>query len=236
MTKSEVAEVIGLVPEGPTKLICQLLYGSGIRLMEACRIRVKDVDTKRLQITIHEGKGDKDRVVPLAKSAVGGILKQIDHARTIHEADLKVGAGHVWLPYALASKYPDASRKFAWQYLFPAKRILRDPRPREAAEFSLADDLHQAKWDEINAQLRRHHIHENSVQKAVKRAVERSGIEKRISPHSFRHSFATYLLESGTDIRTIQELLGHADLETTMIYTHVSTVGATGTISPLDSL
>ncbi len=236
MTKNEVARIIELIPEGQTKLACRLLYGSGIRLMEACRLRIKDVDTNRLQLAIHEGKGDKDRAVPLAKSVVSDVLKQIENVRSIHASDLNKGAGHVWLPYALAEKYPQASREFRWQYLFPARRISRDPRPREAAAIDAVEGFKQSKWDQINAQRRRHHIHENSIQKSVKRAADKSGFEKRISPHTFRHSFATHLLESGTDIRTIQELLGHADLETTMIYTHVSTVGSTGTISPLDSL
>ena len=236
LTKGEVSEVISWIPEGPAKLAVRLLYGSGLRLMEACRLRIKDIDTDRLQLSIHQGKGDKDRAVPLAKSVVDDIEKQKERARRIHFQDIEAGAGHVWLPYALSEKYPNASREFKWQYLFPARKLSRDPRPREAAAMDALEDFSQEKWDRINAQWRRHHIHEGAIQKAVKKAVRQTGIEKRISPHTFRHSFATHLLETGTDIRTIQELLGHADLETTMIYTHVSTVGATGTISPLDSL
>jgi site-specific recombinase XerD len=216
-----------------------LMYGSGLRLMECCRLRVKDVDFHRQQINVREGKGDKDRCVPLPQKLVEGLREQISFVTAQHQCDLANGAGWVWLPDALAIKYPRAGCELRWQYVFPAPSLSRDPRPREAEEASASDHSdrkHQKLLDEVNAQLRRHHIHENSVQKVVKRAVSRAGVHPKTSCHTFRHSFATHLLEDGKDIRTIQALLGHADVSTTMIYTHVSTLGATGVKSPLDRL
>lgn len=227
LSQDEVRRVLHQIPSGPFSLMAGLMYGAGLRLMEACRLRVKDVDFERFQITVRDGKGQKDRAVPLPQKLIEGIQRQVEEVKRIHEDDVKVGAGWVWLPFALAEKYPNAGRTLAWQYLFPAKTLSRDPRPREANE---------ATYEADKFQLRRHHVHENTVQKMMTTAVKRSGIVKPASCHSLRHSFATHLLEDGKDIRTIQELLGHSDVSTTMIYTHVSTLGATGVRSPLDRL
>ncbi len=237
MTPEETKAVMDLLPPGYLQTIVGLLYGAGLRLMEACRLRVKDVDFDRKQLIVRDGKGEKDRPVPLPDKLQPQLQVQIQFVTALHQQDLDDGAGWVWLPFALEKKYPDAGRELKWQYLFPARKLSRDPRPREADEKDEPpSDDEQRRLDALNAQTRRHHIHENTVQKAVRKAVKRSGINKKITCHTFRHSFATHLLESGIDIRTIQELLGHANLETTMIYTHVSTLGATGVKSPLDRL
>ena len=227
LSVSEVRLVLNAVPEGSSRLMAGLMYGAGLRLMEVCRLRVKDLDFERLQIIVRDGKGEKDRAVPLPRKLIAGLRKQIEEVERLHREDLQLGAGWVWLPYALAEKYPRAGRTLKWQYVFPAKSLSREPRPREATE--------RASGEEV-LQLRRHHIHESSVQKMVASAVRQAGLSKPASCHTLRHSFATHLLESGQDIRTIQELLGHADLSTTMIYTHVSQVGATGVLSPLDRM
>ena len=232
LSPSEVARILELVQPKPKKLICSLLYGCGLRVMEACRLRFKDVDFDRKQIIVREAKGEKDRAVPLPQKLVADLTYQMELVRKLHEHDLLVGAGWVWLPYALAVKYPVAGRELGWQYLFPAKNLSYDSHPREAVEG--VPDEHVIEGD--RTQLRRHHVNENSVQAAVKSAVERAGILKKVSCHTFRHSFATHLLEAGKDIRTIQQLLGHADVSTTMIYTHVSRLGASGVESPLDRL
>jgi integron integrase len=210
------------IPFGPMRLMAGLQYGAGLRLLESCRLRVKDVDFERRQILIRNGKGDKDRYVPLPERLQDGLERQMKSALVQHREDLNLGAGSVWMPYALAEKYPNASREPGWQYLFPGRHLTRDPRP-DANELGTMPGLG------------RHHVHESSVQKVVKRAVRKSGIIKPATCHTFRHSFATHLLESGADIRTIQELLGHKDVSTTMIYTHVSNLGATGVKSPLDA-
>ena len=227
LSPQEVKRVLAEVPEGPYSVMAGLMYGAGMRLMEVCRLRVKDVDFERRQIIVRDGKGEKDRSVPLPRKLVSRLKRQLEEVRESHAADVQVGAGWVWLPYALAKKYPKAGRSPNWQYLFPAKYLSRDPRPREA------DDAVQ---HEDSVQLRRHHVHENTVQKMMALAVKRAGLTKPVSCHTLRHSFATHLLEDGQDIRTIQELLGHADVSTTMIYTHVSKVGSTGVRSPLDRL
>ena len=203
-----------------------MMYGTGCRLMECCRIRIKDLDFHRKQLAIRSGKGAKDRMVPLPSGLAQQLAEQRDFVRHQFEADKRAGAGYVWLPYALETKTPNAARSLGWQYLFPAEHLSRDKRPREI----------NGRLVDQSSELRRHHVHESTVQKALKRAVHQSGIDKHVSCHTLRHSFATHLLESGQDIRTIQELLGHASLETTMIYTHVATTGATGVVSPLDRL
>jgi integron integrase len=232
LSVAEIRRLLELVPPGPCKLMAKLMYGAGLRLMEACRLRVKDIDFDRLQIVVRDGKGDKDRYVPLPGCIVDDLKNEIQRVRQQHVSDLAVGAGWAWLPYALAIKESNLGRTLGWQYLFYAPMLSRDPYPRESKE---ARDAGRSLYGD-KAQLRRHHIHESTVQKAVSFAVKRAGITKKVSCHTLRHSFATHLLESGTDIRTIQELLGHADLKTTMIYTHVSSVGATGTLSPLDRI
>ena len=237
LSADEVRRVLAELPRGPMSLIGGLAYGAGMRLMECCRLRVKDVDLERKQITVRDGKGEKDRVVPLPERLSDGLARQREQVRIQHEEDLQVGAGWAWLPYALAEKYPQAGRTLGWQYLFPARNLSVDPRPREANERTTSDRQQEdEQHGRRSKQLRRHHLHESSVQKAVTRAVKKSGVTKPAGLHTLRHSFATHLLEAGQDIRTIQELLGHADVATTMIYTHVSTLGATGVRSPLDRL
>jgi integron integrase len=214
LTRDEVQAVIdGL--DGPPRLVALLLYGAGLRLLEALRLRVKDVDFERNQITVRSGKGGKDRVTMLPAAVRRDLAKHLEAVRDQHETDIRAGAGWVELPWALARKYPRAGREWIWQWIFPATRTY----------------LHRE-----SGQRRRHHLHESVLQRAVKEAVRRTGIPKRASCHTFRHSFATHLLEDGADIRTVQELLGHRDLKTTMIYTHVLDSGPLGVASPADRL
>lgn len=199
--------------EDELALVVGLLYGSGLRLMEATRLRVKDVDFERNEILVRDGKGMKDRVTLLPAALLPGLRLHLERVRAQHRADLMEGFGEVYLPFALARKYPNAPREWVWQYVFPASRLSVDPR---------------------SGIRRRHHLDEKGVQRAFKRAVQSTGIDKPATPHTLRHCFATHLLESGQDIRTVQELLGHTDVKTTMIYTHVLNRGGYAVLSPLD--
>jgi integron integrase len=195
-------------------LMASLLYGSGLRLMECVRLRVQDIDFVSRQIIVRHGKGGKDRVTVLPDSLAERLNRHLARAKALHEQDLRAGFGSVYLPFALARKYPQAEREWRWQYVFPASKRSRDPR---------------------SGKEQRHHIAESVLQRAVRSAIRRAGINKAGSCHTFRHSFATHLLEAGYDIRTVQELLGHSDVSTTMIYTHVLNRGGKAVCSPLDA-
>jgi integron integrase len=212
-TKGESNAVIAQM-NGARRLIAGLLYGSGLRIMEAVRLRVKDIDFGREEITVRDGKGERNRVTMLPRALKHRLKLQVDAVQRVHKEDLERGHGEVYLPYALERKYPNAAKEFVWQYVFPAEKLSVDPR---------------------TGIVRRHHVNEQNVQRAVKIALRKAGIRKNGSCHSFRHSFATHLLEDGYDIRTVQELLGHKDVRTTMVYTHVLNKGGRGVRSPLDS-
>jgi integron integrase len=212
LTRAEVQLVLGQL-DGTHRLIAQILYGAGLRLLECLRLRVKDVDFAQHEIVVRSGKGEKDRRTMLPASLTASLRSHLSYAHDLHQSDVRRGYGEVYMPYALERKLPGASRDWSWQYVFPAERLSVDPR---------------------SGVVRRHHIGERAVQASVTAAVRASGITKRASCHTFRHSFATHLLEAGYDIRTVQELLGHADVATTMIYTHVLNRGGRGVRSPLD--
>nr|ART37148.1 D109 [uncultured bacterium] len=214
LTPMEVQEILSHL-DGTPHLVVSLLYGTGMRILEALRLRVKDVDFSRKEILIRDGKGFKDRVTMLPGMLIEPLKLHLKRVKDLHEKDLAEGYGAVYLPYALSKKYPQAEREWAWQYVFPSARLSVDPRSGET---------------------RRHHIQDQAIQRAVRQAVRDAGLTKPATPHTLRHSFATHLLEGGYDIRTVQELLGHSDVSTTMIYTHVLNKGGRGVMSPLDRL
>ncbi|MBI3450635.1 MAG: integron integrase [Acidobacteria bacterium] len=214
LTRDEVRRVLAQL-DGPAKLMSMLLYGSGLRLLECARLRVKDVDFETRQIVVRAGKGNKDRITMLPSSAGVPLWKHLECARLQHERDVASGGGWVALPDSIARKYPNAGREWPWQWIFPATRQYVDP---------------------ATGRRHRHHLHESALQRSVRAAVLAADIPKPASCHTFRHSFATHLLEDGYDIRTVQELLGHRDVATTMIYTHVLNRGGRGVLSPADKL
>ena len=212
LTKVEVQQVIARI-SGLHQMMAKLLYGSGIRLMECLRLRVKDIEFERSQIMVRDTKGNEDRVTMLPQSIAPLLRNHLVTVKQLHEADLVNGYGMVELPYALARKYPTADREWYWQYVFPSEKHSVDPRSKV---------------------VRRHHLDESGLQKAVRRAATEVGITKHVTPHIFRHCFATHLLEAGYDIRTVQELLGHKDVKTTQIYTHVLNKGPSAVHRPFD--
>jgi integron integrase len=211
----EEAKLILNKMSGVMGLAARLLYGTGLRLSEVVRLRVKDIDFGNGQIIVRDGKGGKDRRTMLPKQLLAPLKEHLESVWEIHQKDISTGHGKTWLPYALARKYPNAEKEWIWQYIFPSKTL--SPNREDGI-------------------MRRHHTSPSSLQRAVRKAAQASGVPKRVSPHTFRHSFATHLLEAGYDIRTVQELLGHKSLQTTMIYTHVLNSRGVYVRSPLDEL
>jgi integron integrase len=214
LTREEVQAVLSRL-EGTTGLIAHLMYGTGLRIMEALRLRVKDVDFARSEILVRDGKGFKDRVTMLPASLVDPLQRHLQRVEALFRQDRKEEVAGVYLPYALERKYPTAGIEWAWQFVFPSAKLAVDSR---------------------TGVRRRHHVQDQAVQRTIKRAVREAGLTKPATPHTLRHSFATHLLEGGYDIRTVQELLGHVNVKTTMIYTHVLNRGGRGVVSPLDRL
>lgn len=214
LTKTEVTRLLDAL-SGPYKLMCSLLYGSGLRVMELLRLRVKDLDFENGTLVVRRGKGDKDRITMMPVSLIDALQKHLKRVRLLHENDLKQGYGRVYLPDALQIKYPNMDKSWSWQYVFPAKSLSIDPRTKRTS---------------------RHHVHENAIQRAIRQAAQLAGMTKHIGPHTLRHSFATHLLEEGRNVAEIQELLGHQDISTTQIYTHVMNRPGMNIKSPLDRL
>ncbi len=214
LSRAEAQRVLDAM-RGTSQLVALVLYGSGMRLSESCALRVKDVDLDRRELVVRQGKGGRDRLTMLPESLAEPLRAQLDRVRALHRRDFAAGRGHVMLPDAMARKVPSAVRDVRWQWVFPATRFYRDPAT--------------GAWV-------RHHLHQTVIQRAVADAARAAGLSKRVGCHTFRHSFATHLLEAGYDIRTVQELLGHRDVKTTMIYTHVLNKGGRGVRSPLDAL
>ena len=214
LTREEVKQVL-LLLDGVPELVVKLLYGCGLRITEAVKLRVQNIDFGFKQVTVRDDKGMKNRVTPFPDNLESLLRNHLERVKMIHEKDLAQGYGSVYLPNALARKYPKAEREWNWQYVFPGRGLSKDPR---------------------SGIIRRHHLDQSAINRAIKQAARQTEITKKVSAHTFRHSFATHLLQRGTDIRTIQSLLGHKDLETTMIYTHVLKQGGEGVVSPLDDL
>jgi integron integrase len=215
LSRTEVAALLREIDDEESRLVTGLLYGSGLRVLEALRLRVKDIDFEHHQVIVRDGKGAKDRVSILPTRLADRLRNHVDAVLALHKRDVGEGFGHVYLPYALDRKYPNASRDPRWQYIFPARERSRDPR---------------------STRVQRHHIGPEVIQRAIREAARKAGIRKLATPHTLRHSFATHLLMSGSDIRTVQQLLGHSDVRTTMIYTHVLNTPGLAVISPQDTL
>ena len=240
LSPEEARRVIALLG-GVPQLVVKLIYGSGLRLLEVLRLRVKDIDFKLLSVTVRGGKGGKDRVTTLAVSLAGPLQEHLERVRLMFEEDRKAEVAGVMLPFALERKYPNAGKEWAWQWVFPSRSLSVDPRsrnstphPQSLSPVEAEREEHRGAHGVTRPTRRRHHLDPNTIDKALRVAVRKAGISKRVSSHTFRHSFATHLLQRGQDIRTIQDLLGHKDVSTTMIYTHVLRQGGLGVRSPLD--